>query len=305
MSLTAKKSGFLPEQDGHRVYWESYGNAAGEPLLLVHGGTGYVFDTPRLTALDPARQHIIVLHRRGTGNSLPRGEIAHNGVMDNLRDMERLRKHLRLPAWSIFSWSAGAVLMAAYAARHPGRCRTLTAYAPYLGSEDGYDIIRRKDPAAAVRYFGFHNAKTGAEVVRSVFNKAADPDRAIRLKTAFAAASVWTPGLDEQQFYNSKSPAAWDDHFAIYKLGAVQDLELHTQCHEFLARTPVSAPVTLVYGENDLWSGPHEYADAVFPHAQKFMINDTGHDVHDIRVQNKLPPLTPLPAQMEPRPPQP
>ncbi|MBU0799841.1 MAG: alpha/beta fold hydrolase, partial [Alphaproteobacteria bacterium] len=147
MRKTALKSGFLPTTDGHAVHWATYGNPAGAPLLLVHGGFDHVFDLNRLTGIDFKNNHIIVLHRRGMGLSTPRGALENNDLAANVTDMERLRTHLNIPQWSIFSWSAGAVLMAAYAARHPDRCTTLTAYAPYLGSAEDYEVIKYKDSA--------------------------------------------------------------------------------------------------------------------------------------------------------------
>lgn len=33
-------SGFLEPGDGHRVYWEEVGNAAGRTALFLHGGPG-------------------------------------------------------------------------------------------------------------------------------------------------------------------------------------------------------------------------------------------------------------------------
>lgn len=289
MGLTAKKSGFLPPLDGHRVHWETHGNPAGEPLLLVHGGFGFTMDPTRIKGLDLRRHHVIVLHQRGVGKSLPRGETAHNGIVENMRDMERLRRYLRIPAWSIFAWSSGAALMALYAAAHPRRCRKLTAYAPYLGSDEDYDVIRRKDPARGDVYFAFHKAFSGGDIVRSVFNKAAAPDRATQLKAAFAAAALWDRTLDEETFIASKTDAEWDDYFKQYKVGAALDLELHEKRPRFLAAHPVKQAVTLIYGEDDIWSAPHEYSAAVFPYRRIRFIPGAGHDVHGVDLKKAAP----------------
>ena len=32
--------GFLPEADGHKVYFREYGNKNGEPVVITHGGPG-------------------------------------------------------------------------------------------------------------------------------------------------------------------------------------------------------------------------------------------------------------------------
>lgn len=32
--------GYLPEADGHRIYFAEYGKKEGKPVLLTHGGPG-------------------------------------------------------------------------------------------------------------------------------------------------------------------------------------------------------------------------------------------------------------------------
>ena len=32
--------GFLPEKDGHKIYYYQYGNPVGTPVLSIHGGHG-------------------------------------------------------------------------------------------------------------------------------------------------------------------------------------------------------------------------------------------------------------------------
>ena len=32
--------GYLPEADGHRIYFAEYGKKGGKPVLLTHGGPG-------------------------------------------------------------------------------------------------------------------------------------------------------------------------------------------------------------------------------------------------------------------------
>lgn len=283
-----RKSGFLPPDNGHEVFWAAYGNPNGIPLLLIHGGFNNILDPARLGALNPATHNIIILHQRGMGRSTPRAARTHNNLKTNRDDIERLRTHLNIKKWSILSWSAGTVLMTAYAAKYPHRCQQLTAYAPYFGSNDDYAIIHKQDPGLAAKYFAFHNAKNGADIVRSVFNKAAHPDKKVRLKSAFNAAALWDPDLDEQSFYKSKTPAGWEDYFRTYLLGAQLDYELHTTHKNFLAQKPVTIPTILIYGTADLWAAPHAYAKEVFPHAKIIKIPSAGHDIHDEKVQNFL-----------------
>ena len=65
------KSGMLPEEDGHSVFWETRGNPDGPAILLLHGGPGGGV-SPRMTRLfDPAKWQIVAMDQRGAGRSQP------------------------------------------------------------------------------------------------------------------------------------------------------------------------------------------------------------------------------------------
>lgn len=108
----------FPVGDGHRLWVETRGNPAGEPVLVLHGGPGSGC-SPRFPALyDGARQFLVLPDQRGAGRSEPAGERAANTTAHLIADLEALRLHLGIARWRVTGGSWGATLAIAYAAAH-------------------------------------------------------------------------------------------------------------------------------------------------------------------------------------------
>lgn len=123
-------SGMLPVGDGHTVYWETCGNPAGVPALVVHGGPGSGCTAAQRQLFDPARYRIVLFDQRGAGRSVPHASTAEHVLATNttwhlVRDMERLREHLGIERWLLFGGSWGSTLALAYAESHPQRVRAI------------------------------------------------------------------------------------------------------------------------------------------------------------------------------------
>jgi len=125
----------LPTLDGHGVWWCEGGDAAGLPILIVHGGPGGV------SRLEPAGWFAdlpvrwLALDQRGCGRSTPLGETSHNRLPDLVDDMERLRVHLGLDRWALAGGSWGARVALAYALTHPDRVTGVMLRSPFLASQ--------------------------------------------------------------------------------------------------------------------------------------------------------------------------
>ena len=118
-------SGFLDEEDGHRVYWEESGNPAGVPVVFLHGGPGGGTSPKQRGFFDPAQYRVILFDQRGSGKSTPFASLHANTTWHLVADMERLRAHRGVEAWHVFGGSWGSTLALAYAQRHPERVRTM------------------------------------------------------------------------------------------------------------------------------------------------------------------------------------
>jgi proline iminopeptidase len=90
--------------DGNLIYWETCGNPAGKPAVMVHGGSGQEC-APRMRQMfDPARYRAVLFDQRGCGRSDPHASdpgtsLVHNTTSHLVADMERLREHLGIGRW--------------------------------------------------------------------------------------------------------------------------------------------------------------------------------------------------------------
>ena len=109
----------------HEIHVAEYGNPAGKPVILLHGGPGAGSNPTMPRFHDPEAYRIIVFDQRGSGRSTPHAELAENTTWDLVADIERIRDHLGIDRWQVFGGSWGACLALAYAETHPERVREL------------------------------------------------------------------------------------------------------------------------------------------------------------------------------------
>ena len=118
-TVSQLREGFV-EGAGARIYCKTLGR--GVPLLLLHGGPG-ADHSDFLPALEPlARCHqLVLIDERGSGRSeRPRGPASYTLEL-MVKDIECVRRHLRLEQWVVLGHSFGGILAQAYAVRHPKR----------------------------------------------------------------------------------------------------------------------------------------------------------------------------------------
>lgn len=116
------RSGMLPVDDLHTLYWEESGNPRGQPVLFLHGGPGGGTSPRQRSFFDPAHYRIILFDQRGAGKSTPLGEYRNNTTPLLVQDIERLRELLGVDRWLVFGGSWGSTLALAYGQSHPERC---------------------------------------------------------------------------------------------------------------------------------------------------------------------------------------
>ena len=133
------RSGFLPVDALHTLYWEECGNPKGEPVLFLHGGPGGGISALHRRFFDPAYYRIILFDQRGAGKSLPLGEYRQNTTQLLISDIEALRGHLSVDQWLVFGGSWGSTLALAYGQAHPECCTGFILRGIFLGGADEID----------------------------------------------------------------------------------------------------------------------------------------------------------------------
>ncbi len=116
------RHGFLPEQDGHSVYFEECGSAKGLPVVFLHGGPGSGCGPKHRQLFNPLSTRVVLFDQRGCGRSTSDQPLHANTTAHLIQDMERLREHLGINRWLVVGGSWGGGLGLAYASAHPQAC---------------------------------------------------------------------------------------------------------------------------------------------------------------------------------------
>ncbi|MCG7320990.1 alpha/beta fold hydrolase [Arsenicicoccus bolidensis] len=142
-----RRSGLIPVGDGHRVWWEEWGDPAGVPAVYLHGGPGGTLGTSGYrNRFDLSRTRVVGLDQRGCGRSTPHAadpsyDLSVNTTAHLIADVERLREHLGIDAWIVNGASWGSTLAFAYAQAHPDRVLGVVILAVTAGSRREIDWI--------------------------------------------------------------------------------------------------------------------------------------------------------------------
>lgn len=139
----------------HRLYWEEYGNPAGEPVMFLHGGPGGACSPEMARFFDPARYRVILFDQRGCGKSEPTVAsagpavaLAKNTTADLIGDIEKLRDALGITGrMHVFGGSWGSTLAMAYAIEHPAHCASLILRGIFLGAAEDLDYLYQGNAA--------------------------------------------------------------------------------------------------------------------------------------------------------------
>jgi proline iminopeptidase len=207
----------------HTLFWEEYGNAAGEPVMFLHGGPGGACDSILSRFFDPSRYRVILFDQRGCGKSRPsvatdgaKVALTNNTTDFLVEDILKLRDALNIRCkMHVFGGSWGSTLAMAYAIKHPETVETLILRGIFIGrSEDlrymyqGNAATYAEDPnrmTAPGAYISYPEAwKEFVEIIppekrddmmkayKDTFdmNPANDADKAIQMKAAITW-SVW------------------------------------------------------------------------------------------------------------------
>lgn len=249
--------------DGHVLHVSECGVADGVPVVVLHGGPGSGCRPHHGRFFDPRRYRIILPDQRGSGRSLPRGEIRHNHTATLIEDLELVRRYLGIERWMLFGGSWGATLALAYARAYPDLVSAMLLRGVFLGRERdlywlfGPDGVARLFPDAWAA-FKAELSSDEDDVVSACCRAICHEDEPIALK----AARAWTRWAD--QVLNGGLAPSWEAAMSReteQRLLAKVRIEAHYAAHRYfisddpllesVSRLP-KVPVSIVHGRADL-----------------------------------------------------
>lgn len=253
-----------------KIYWEATGDAAGVPVLYLHGGPGGSLGKGGYRKRhDPARFWIIGLDQRGCGKSTPtvQDDVAHlseNTTQTLMEDIEALRKHLGIDKWIITGVSWGSTLALAYALKHPDRVIGIALVAVTTTSREEVQWITedvgRIFPEAWNDFSDAAKANPGERVVQAYARRLAGEDRddARRAAAAWdrwesthiALDPYWQPGAMFEDERERMTFALLVSHYWSHDGFLTDGQEVIRRIHEL-----DGIPGYLIHGRRDI-SGP-------------------------------------------------
>lgn len=133
-----KSEGYLQVSKVHSLYYATYGNAEGIPIVVLHGGPGMGCSDKITQFFDLEKWHVIMFDQRGAVRSLPLACMEENTPQHSVSDIETLRKSLGIDKWMVFGGSWGSALALLYAQEHADRCLGLILRGICLVREEDY-----------------------------------------------------------------------------------------------------------------------------------------------------------------------
>ena len=117
--LKPTREGYLPEEDGHKIYYAMYGNPKGQTILSFHGGPGYFSNPPSKKRFNLKKYNVIVFDQRGCGKSKPEGRLEHNTTDKLLSDAQRILEIFNTKKVILNGNSWGSTLALLFAEKSP------------------------------------------------------------------------------------------------------------------------------------------------------------------------------------------
>jgi proline iminopeptidase len=270
----AQTTGQAPSE-GVDLYYHTYGAEDGPPVLILNGGPGisseHFAPLARQVGELGAGYRAILFDQRGTGRS-PLAAVDSSTVNVDLmvEDIEALRAHLGIEAWTVMGHSWGGMYGMLYATRHPERVRGLI-----LSSSGGADL-------EWLRYIGANLRMRMGPERRAAFERAldpayaeADPERANRDRVeAMAAAYVYDPAHIPFVVEALTRPGA---NFPEVRGLVWADLQrVGYDLHEELRSFP--EPALLLSGRQDIIGDEVPLRiHASLPHSELVWLNESSH----------------------------
>jgi proline iminopeptidase len=285
--------GMLDVGDGNLVYWETCGNPAGKPAVVLHGGPGSGCTPGWRRYFDPAAYRIALFDQRGCGRSTPHAsdptvDLAANTTHHLLADIERLRRHLGVERWLVFGASWGSTLGLAYAENYPERVSEIVLFSVVTTTHrEGEWVTRdmgRLFPAEWARFRdGIPAAERDGSLVEAYSRLLHDPDPAVRVR----AAADWCAWEDTHVSLvpgHRPSPRYEDPVFRMAFARLVTHYWRHAAWLEDgvllrEAKTLAGIPGVLVQGRLDV-SGPPDIAwqlAQAWPGCEFVLVEQAGH----------------------------
>jgi proline iminopeptidase len=305
LAIEPYASGMLAVGDGQQVYWETCGNPAGQPAVVLHGGPGSGC-TPWLRRFfDPSAYRLTLFDQRNCGRSMPHASdpetsLAQNTTDHLIADIERLRQFLQIDRWLVFGGSWGSTLALAYAERYPERVTEMILFGVTTGRHEEMDWLFR---GGVARFFpeqwerlraGAPEAEGDADIVLAYARRLNDPDPLVRARAVEdwclweSATPAWPPTQGMARRFTDPRYALTFARIVTHYISHNAWLEDQVLLRDAAALADI--PGILVNGRFDFQApiGNAWALKRVWPRAELWIVDDAGHSADSQGITSAL-----------------
>ena len=183
--------GHLKVSSIHKLYYEEFGNPDGIPILFLHGGPGAGFSSFHKKLFDAKKHRVIFFDQRGSGKSLPLAELKENNTNELIKDIEKLRKYLKINKWFIFGGSWGSTLAILYGIANPNCCLGFILRGIFLATKKEIDWFLYGMKSFFPEAYNNFTRKIPLNEQKDVLNWYYKNLNISNFKTVYDLASIW------------------------------------------------------------------------------------------------------------------
>lgn len=273
---------YLTVDNIHQVFVGVYGNPAGIPVVVLHGGPGSGGSAKFTDFFDLDKFLVIIPDQRGAGKSTPQAELGQNTTPLLIADIEAIRRELRIDKWHVFGGSWGSTLALAYAVNHQHCIKSLLLRGLFLASAQEINF-----------FFEGEGGRLLAPSLWQLFSKAVPPginhvdyyydeivaNPSSRRKQLIANWHNWSVLSDDCDLVTAKTLTPAHITRAMIMLHYLKhhcffESDLLSQCRG------LTIPMVLVHGKDDMicpMTTAIEFAEQVAS-CRLLLVDDAGHD---------------------------
>lgn len=294
-----REEGFLQVSDTHAIFYATYGNPQGIPVVAIHGGPGAGFNEGMASPFDLNVWNVILFDQRGAMRSTPFACMEDNTPQHSVEDIEKLRKHCGIDRWVVSGGSWGSSLALLYGQSHPENCLGFILRGVWLVREPDYMHLLygmgKIFPEAYQKVIDQIPEEERGDLLSACYNRVmhSDPNISLTFARAFmffdavAATHLPNPALVDAMVSNDK-----------LVLGVMKTF-LHYAKHQFFLRPNqvledmhkiAHLPAIIVHGRWDAICLP-EMAYSLhqkWSGSKLWMIPDGGHSASDPGIAKAL-----------------
>ena len=291
---------YLKVSDLHTIFVEESGNPNGKPVIFLHGGPGGGIESIYRQYFNPENWRIIIFDQRGCGKSIPHAELEENNTWNLVNDIELIRNYLNIDSWVVFGGSWGSTLALTYAIINPNKCKALILRGIFLLRDKEIKWFYQEGcsyiyPDVWENYINIIPKDERSNLIKAYYKRLTGIDDKSRI-IASKAWSTWE-ACTSKLIYNKKSLHQFDNE-------KVAEAFAKIECHYFINKgffkydgwilDNISAikniPNVIVQGRHDAVCPMISAWDLhkVWKKSKLVIIEDAGHSMLEIGVQNKL-----------------